>query len=83
MVRLNKKKKEKNVVQMQDLKDGQIAVVVDKRYPSYCGKIVQRYKDCGVSIGQVSGSGWTGIESNTLEVRILRDDERLTIFNNE
>jgi hypothetical protein len=83
MVRLNKKKKEKNVIQMQDLKDGQIAVVVDKRYPSYCGKIVQRYKDCGVSIGQVSGSGWTGIESNSLEVRILRDGERLTIFNNE
>ena len=83
MVKLNKKKKEKNVVQMQDLKDGQIAVVVDKRYPSYCGKIVQRYKDCGVSIGQVSGSGWSGIESNSLEVRILRDGERLTIFNNE
>jgi len=83
MVRLNKKKKEKNVVQMKDLKDGQIAVVVDKRYPSYCGRIVQKYKGCGVSIGQQSGEGWTGIESNTLEVRILRDGERLTIFNNE
>ena len=83
MVKLNKKKKEKNVVQMKDLKDGQIAVIIDKSYPSYCGKIVQRYKGCGISIGQVSGNGWAGIEYNTFEVRILREGERLTIFNNE
>ena len=83
MVELNKKKKEKQVVEMNALKDGQIGVVVDKRYPDYCGKIVQRYKDCGVPIGQNSGSGWTGIELNTLKVRILKEGERLTIFDNK
>lgn len=83
MVKLNKKKKEKQIVEMKDLKDGQIGVVVDKRYPSYCGKIVQRYKDYGVSIGQSSGSGWTGVELNTIRVRILREGERLMIFDNE
>jgi len=83
MVKLNKKKKEKQVVEMRDLKDGQIGVVVDKRYPSYCGKIVQIYKNCGVSIGQPSGNGWTGIELNTIKVRILREGERLMIFDNE
>ena len=83
MVKLNKKKKEKTVVRMQDLKDGQIAVVVDKRYPQYKGRIVQRYKDYGVPIGNRAGAGWTGIEGITLEVRILKDGERLTIFDNE
>jgi hypothetical protein len=83
MVRLNKKKKEKNVVQMQDLKDGQIAVVIDKCYPQYRGRIVQRYKDYAVPIGQSWGKGWTSADNITLKVRILRDGERLTIFNNE
>lgn len=83
MVKLNKKKKEKNVVQMQNLKDGQIAVVVDKLYPSYVGRIVQRFKTYGVPIGEKCGVGWTGIDDVTLEVRILREGERLTIFDNE
>lgn len=83
MVKLNKKKKEKQVVEMNALKDGQIAVVIDKRYPSYCGKIVQRYRTYAVPIGQNSGNGWTGVDGVTLKVRILRDGERLTIFNNE
>ena len=83
MVELNKKKKEKNVVQMKDLKDGRIAVVVDKSYPSYVGRIVQRYKNYAVPIGVKHGSGWTGVEGVTLEVRVLREGERLTIFDNE
>jgi hypothetical protein len=83
MVKLNKKKKEKNVVEMKDLKDGQIGVVVDKRYPQYCGRIVQRYKNYAVPIGERCGSGWSSVDNVTLKVRILRDGERLTIFNNE
>jgi hypothetical protein len=83
MVRLNKKKKEKNVVLMKDLKDGQIAVIIDKRYPQYSGRIVQRYKNYGVSIGEKAGSGWSCVEGVTLEVRVLKDSERLTIFNNQ
>lgn len=83
MVKLNKKKKEKNVVLMRDLKDGQIAEVIDKNYPQYIGRIVQRYKDYGVPIGNRAGAGWTGVEIVTLEVRILKEGERLMIFDNE
>lgn len=83
MVELNKKKKEKNVVLMKDLKDGQIGVVLDKRYPQYTGRIVQRYKNYAVPIGKKHGSGWTGVEGVTLQVRVLKEGERLTIFDNE
>lgn len=83
MVELNKKKKGKNVVQMKDLKDGQIAVVVDREYPSYCGTIVQMYENHGVPIGKPSGKGWTFGSQATIKVRILREGERLTIFDNE
>jgi len=83
MVRLNKKKKEKNVIEMNALKDGQIAVVIDKRYPSYCGRIVQRYKNYAVPIGKNCDSGWTGVDGVTLKVRILKEGEKLMIFDNE
>jgi hypothetical protein len=36
-----------------------------------------------VPIGVKHGSGWTGVEGVTLEVRVLREGERLTIFDNE
>lgn len=68
---------------MRDLKDGQIAIVVDDNYPEYKGLIVQRHKDYGVSIGKGSGFGWAVINSNTLKVRLLEDGETLTIFDNE
>jgi hypothetical protein len=82
MVKLNRSKKEK-VVMMEDLKDGQIGVVVDDNYPDYKGRIVQRYKNYGVPIGLRSGCGWSHAEGNTLKVRVLEKDETLTIFDNE
>ena len=81
MVKLNKKKKEKQVVEMKDLKDGQIAIVLKNDW--YEGKIVQRYGDDAVSIGGDFEKGWPNINSNTLKVRILKKGEILTIFNNE
>ena len=63
-----------------DLKDGQIAEVMSD---SYAGRIIQRYKDNAVTIGQSSGHGWSMIDKNTLQVRILEDGELMEIFNNK
>jgi len=83
MVKLETKTK-KDVILMKDLKDGQLAVVLyDKDKPHYEGTVVQRYKDSAVAIGQCWGEGWTGIENNTLKVRLLKDGEILTIFDNK
>jgi len=83
MVTLNKNK-EKKVILMQDLKDGQIAVVLkNDGFLRYEGKIVQRYGDCAVSIGEKSGEGWSDIQENTLKVRILKQGEILTISDNK
>lgn len=68
------------VVRMMDLKDGQIAQVTDDRY---FGTIVQRYVNNAVAIGRQSGFGWSGIESNGLQVRILENDELIRIFDNQ
>jgi len=78
MVRLNEKKEKTSLV-MRDLKDGQIAIITDSRYT---GTVIQIYKGNAVAIGQESGSGWTDMSCNTLEVRILEVGETLTIMNN-
>ena len=67
-------------LRMQDLKDGQIAEIIDN---NYTGTIVQRYKEFGVAIGKKSGNGWRDVASNTLQVRLLEDGELIEIFNNQ
>jgi hypothetical protein len=67
-------------IRMSDLKDGQIAVVTDT-YAS--GRIVQRFGDVGVAIGEDDGKSWSNIKVNTLSVRILEDGELIKIFNNK
>lgn len=61
---------------MKDLKCGQIAVITSDNYK---GEIVQRYKDYGVNIGKSGGHGWTNIDRNTLEVRLLKAGELIEI----
>ena len=83
MVKLETKTK-KDVTLMNELKDGQIAVVLyNKSFPHYEGKIVQMYKNFAISIGEASGQGWTVVQYNTLKVRILKEGEILTIFDNK
>ena len=67
-------------IRMSDLKDGQIAVVIDT-YAS--GRLVQRFGDIGVAIGETDGKSWSNIRVNTLLVRILEDGELIKIFNNK
>jgi hypothetical protein len=68
-------------IEMSELKDGQIAVIVDS-FGNYKGRIVQRYGDDAVALGMPSGNGWTNVELNTLKVRVLEAGETLVISNN-
>ena len=68
-------------IEMNELKDGQIAVIVED-FADYKSRVVQRYGDNVVALGMASGNGWTGIEYNTLKVRVLEAGETLVIFNN-
>ena len=71
-----------NELLAKDLKDGQLAIIVDK-YNDYKGRIVQRYKDSMVAIGLPEGNSWSNITCNTLKVRLLQDGELLVVTNNE
>jgi len=66
----------------KDLRDGQLAVVIDDEYGSYKGRIIQKFGDDLVTIGMPTGNGWRGgANVNTLKVRILEDGELLTVSN--
>ncbi len=69
------------VLRMQDLKDGQIAEVIEG--DRYVGIIVQRYGDKGIAIGKTTGYSWSDVEGNTLMVRLLEDGELIEIINNK
>jgi hypothetical protein len=73
-------KDNRNLTTVSELKNGQIAIMVDN---AYAGTIVQRYGDNCVAIGKSSGHGWSSCNNNTLVVRILEDGELIKIFNNQ
>lgn len=81
MVRLNDEQNQR-VIPMSDLKDGQVAVIIDERH-GYTGRIVQRYGDDAITIGMPQGNGWTNIENVSLLVRVLGEGETLTVTNNK
>jgi len=62
--------------EMRDLRDGQLAIVLDSRYKD---TIVQRNGDNAIAIGQSRGNSWTDIQKNTLLVRILEAGELIEI----
>jgi hypothetical protein len=69
-----------NIIRMRDLKNGQIAELMEERY---AGIIIQRYFDNAVPIGLSGGNGWSAMQENTLRVRLLEEDELIRIFNNK
>jgi hypothetical protein len=66
-----------DIIAMKDLKDGQIAEVIDSNYN---GILVQRYKDYGVAIGKTNCNSWTDIQKNNLKVRVLDAGELIEIL---
>lgn len=73
---------EQNIIEARDLKDGQIAVIVED-YNNYKGTVVQRYGHSMVAIGFGENEGWSDIKPNTLKVRVLDEGELLVITNNK
>lgn len=62
-----------------DLKDGQVAIVLDE---NYAGDIVQRYGNHLVTLGKPKGQGRSGFFDNDipcLECRLLEPGELLEI----
>ena len=66
---------------MKDMRHGQIAEVMDKRYQ---GEIIIRHLDrCFVLGSEDVDDCWVELENNTLKIRILEDGEQLTIKDNK
>jgi hypothetical protein len=67
----------------KDLKDGQLAIIVED-YFDYKDRIIQKFGDDLITVGMSSGNGWVGgANINTLEVRVLKDGEVLIVSNNK
>jgi hypothetical protein len=66
-------------ITMMELKDGELAVIVDTRF-GYAGRVVQRYKEHCVPIGRENREGWTRCENVDLLVRVLKPGELIEVF---
>ena len=66
-----------------ELKDGQLAIIIDTGFEHYYGRIVQRYGNSMVSIGLREGKSWSDITCNTLKVRVLDEGEIIVVTNNK
>lgn len=79
----------RNMVCVDEMKDGQIAEIIQWRVAEYAGGIVQRYSNNLVVIGANWGKSlfsWTDYFGNKHPnnfVRILRDGEQLTVVDNQ
>ena len=82
MVRL-KNELEPKQLEARELKDGQLAIIIDTGYEHYYGRIVQRYGNSMVAIGLKEGNSWGDITCNTLKVRVLDEGEIIVVTNNQ
>lgn len=64
----------------QEMNDGDIGIITTSPHFEYTGRIVQRYGDDIVMLGE-SWAGWTkgATEISTIQVRILQPGEILEI----
>jgi len=70
-----------NDIYVGELKDGQIGIITEwGRHTQYIGRIIQRYKDSLVVLGEQSENGWYSIPiDNDYRVRILPKGTKLEI----
>ena len=76
------KKINPNIIPVKSMKDGQLAEIINCRECNYKGRIVMRYKDILISVGENSEESWPNILTcltTTMTVRILQSGEQLTI----
>jgi len=55
---LELKNKKTDEIHVSKMKDGDIAVITRWLVGSYVGRVVQRYKNCLLTLGEGSGKGW-------------------------
>ena len=79
-------RKETSYIKLKDLKDGQIAEIIEGPESKYLNIIIQRYKDILISVGQASGLSWSYIfnttSTDTWRLRVLEEGEKIIIKNN-
>lgn len=77
----------KSCVYPKDLKDGQIAIVIGSQIYRHIGSVVQRVGKNLITIGKSEGSAWNSAcvpdSLNTLELRVLKDGEKIIVENNQ
>jgi hypothetical protein len=77
MVRLKENLVE-DVTKMSDLRDGQIAVIIED-FADYKGRIVQKFGSIVITLGMDSGACWNNAETTTLEVKVLEPGTTLIL----
>lgn len=78
----------KNEINVDQLKDGQIAVITTWPLEDLIGSIVQRYNDSLIILGKSSLYAFLGILGSNINfndhrVRILNNNTKLVVVNNE
>lgn len=77
-----KNQSEDSIICIDDMKDGDIGVIVKWTYSQYCGSIIQRYKNTLITLGADSGHSWTTIFKSPnpcCHVRLLKPGELLVV----
>lgn len=65
------------------MNDGDIAIIIHSACPQHIGKVVTRYDNHLVALGQPVYENWANYfptRSSTMKVRILQPGEQLTII---
>lgn len=69
-------------IQAGELRDGEIAVILSSPHRHHIGKIVMRYKEDLISIGEDCGKAWSQFfptSSSEIRVRVLERGEQIVI----
>ena len=72
-----------DAIPVQSMRDGQLAEIVESSSPEYIGKVVMRYDNILISVGEPVGQSWTTILKSptaTMKVRILKSEEQITVL---
>lgn len=79
---------EKDTISPEELRDGQIAVIIFRGYTGGAeGRVVQRHGPDLISIGLPKGNRWTEVCRNgygsKIRLRVLKNESELIVYENE